>query len=260
MGDPEDPGGGAYEESSSAPSVASADKVAAHLAKVSAVVLEEDGANGAAVATLNKVLTETRNLDLVAKFCGDPHCKTLLVERFGGAKEEEQEEEGAGAPAGAGAGAGGGGAGAQGPGSSGGALMYNISLNVHFSNSRAASIVFVKRSAMVEAEKSVGAQLRVLSLSDGSPYETLHSYVSTAVAPYFKSFVRESGKADRDGDKMATSMEKKIAELEMGLLHLQQNIDIPEITLTVHPLILQVGVDTITIYDNLFSWLCFILN
>jgi hypothetical protein len=26
---------------------------------------------------------------------------------------------------------------------------------------------------------------------------------------------------------MATSMEKKIAELEMGLLHLQQNIDIP---------------------------------
>ena len=34
---------------------------------------------------------------------------------------------------------------------------------------------------------------------------------------------------------MATSMEKKIAELEMGLLHLQQNIDIPEITLIVHP-------------------------
>ena len=30
-------------------------------------------------------------------------------------------------------------------------------------------------------------------------------------------------------------MEKKITELEMGLLHLQQNIDIPEITLTVHP-------------------------
>lgn len=32
---------------------------------------------------------------------------------------------------------------------------------------------------------------------------------------------------------MAASMEKKIAELEMGLLHLQQNIDIPEITLVV---------------------------
>lgn len=34
---------------------------------------------------------------------------------------------------------------------------------------------------------------------------------------------------------MAPNVEKKIAELEMGLLHLQQNIDIPEITLMVHP-------------------------
>jgi dynein heavy chain 1, cytosolic len=33
---------------------------------------------------------------------------------------------------------------------------------------------------------------------------------------------------------MAPSVEKKIAELEMGLLHLQQNIDIPEISLPVH--------------------------
>ncbi|CAH2049383.1 unnamed protein product, partial [Iphiclides podalirius] len=41
----------------------------------------------------------------------------------------------------------------------------------------------------------------------------------------------------KDGDKMAPSVEKKIAELEMGLLHLQQNIDIPEITLPVHPLV-----------------------
>jgi len=41
----------------------------------------------------------------------------------------------------------------------------------------------------------------------------------------------------RDGDKMAPSVEKKIEELEMGLLHLQQNIDIPEITLTVHPVV-----------------------
>ena len=45
-------------------------------------------------------------------------------------------------------------------------------------------------------------RVRIISLSDGSPYETLHSYVSAAVAPYFKSFVRESGKADRDGDKV----------------------------------------------------------
>ena len=41
----------------------------------------------------------------------------------------------------------------------------------------------------------------------------------------------------RDGDKMAPSVEKKIAELEMGLLHLQQNIDIPDITLQIHQVV-----------------------
>lgn len=39
---------------------------------------------------------------------------------------------------------------------------------------------------------------------------------------------------------MAPSVEKTIAELEMGLLHLQQNIDIPEISLQVHPYVAQV--------------------
>ena len=34
---------------------------------------------------------------------------------------------------------------------------------------------------------------------------------------------------------MTPSVENKIAEVEMGLLHLQQNIDIPEITLVAHP-------------------------
>lgn len=39
---------------------------------------------------------------------------------------------------------------------------------------------------------------------------------------------------------MAPNVEKKIAELEMGLLHLQQNIDIPEISLVVHPTVAMV--------------------
>lgn len=36
---------------------------------------------------------------------------------------------------------------------------------------------------------------------------------------------------------MAPSVEKKIVELEMGLLHLQQNIDIPDVSLGIHPVI-----------------------
>lgn len=96
------------------------------------------------------------------------------------------------------------------------------------------SLACIKRGSVIEADKSIHSQIRLINFSEGSPYETLHSFISKTLAPYFKSYVKESGRADRDGDKMAPSVEKKLAELEMGLLHLQQNIDIPEITLQVH--------------------------
>ncbi|RXG70211.1 Cytoplasmic dynein 1 heavy chain 1, partial [Armadillidium vulgare] len=117
--------------------------------------------------------------------------------------------------------------------------MLEIDIN---SNSKSLEIIVlcIKRGVVIEADKSISSQIRSIQLSDGSPYETLHSYVSNAVAPYFKSYVKESGKIERDGDKMAPSVEKKIAELEMGLLHLQQNIDIPEISLPIHPIVAQV--------------------
>lgn len=166
-------------------------------------------------------------------------------------------------------------------------------------------MAFIKRTPVIDADKPVSSQLRVLTLSEDSPYETLHSFISNAVAPFFKSYIRESGKADRytpslflwfecrgslpvhvatwkvmpssgagrvrlpeearapavpgrtipspgcpelavlllcrDGDKMAPSVEKKIAELEMGLLHLQQNIEIPEISLPIHPILTNVA-------------------
>lgn len=117
------------------------------------------------------------------------------------------------------------------------AVTYYISNDVHFTNPRMASLAIIKRGTVVEADKSIHSQVRLINFSEGSPYETLHSFISKSLAPYFKSYVKESGRADRDGDKMAPSVEKKLTELEMGLLHLQQNIDIPEITLVIHQLV-----------------------
>lgn len=59
------------------------------------------------------------------------------------------------------------------------------------------SAVFIKRGNVIEADKAISIQLRVLSLSEGSPYETLHSLVSSAMSPFFKSYIRESGRANR---------------------------------------------------------------
>lgn len=159
------------------------------------------------------------------------------------------------------------------------------------------SVQLIKRGPIIESDKKFNSQLRVISLEDSSPYETLHSYVSNTLAPYFKSYIKRgssvpdskqlssggssgdqlnislgggvmgaggSGKnlqavlaSGGDGglaqvpsqsqaqgagasDQFAIIMEKKITEVEMGLLHLQQNIDIPEINLIIHPAVLQI--------------------
>jgi len=95
----------------------------------------------------------------------------------------------------------------------------------------------MSKSTAVSVARRVGPQCILKGVVQEIFYGNLDSNLNSLLFSLLllRSYVRESGKADREGDKMAASMEKKIAELEMGLLHLQQNIDIPEITLIVHP-------------------------
>jgi len=69
-------------------------------------------------------------------------------------------------------------------------LIYNIQFLF-------SSMVCVKRGAVIEADKAIHSQLRLINFSEGSPYETLHAFISKTMAPYFKSYVKESGRADR---------------------------------------------------------------
>ncbi|XP_066142886.1 dynein heavy chain, cytoplasmic isoform X6 [Euwallacea fornicatus] len=182
--------------------------------KAATVLLPEDESQ-AEPKNLVAALDDKTNQECIRKFISDPQVTTLYIQRNSSKDDDtdqppegEEEKE---------------------------PVVYYVSNEVHYSSSKMSSLVCIKRGAVIEADKSIRAQVRLLNFSEGSPYETLHDYVSKSVAPYFKSYVKESGRADRDGDKMAPSVEKTIAELEMGLLHLQQNIDIPEITLQVHP-------------------------
>ncbi|EDR02506.1 LOW QUALITY PROTEIN: uncharacterized protein LACBIDRAFT_399283 [Laccaria bicolor S238N-H82] len=76
------------------------------------------------------------------------------------------------------------------------------------------------------------------------PYESLHAVVSCGVKPWFNVFVGTRGRERRRRwgwrwrSKLGIPMtKKKFAELELGLLHLQQNVEIPEASLVVHPVI-----------------------
>ena len=42
-----------------------------------------------------------------------------------------------------------------------------------------------------------------------------------------------------EGDKLVSTVQKNMSELAVGLLHLQQNIAIPEISLPIHPVIVE---------------------
>lgn len=103
-------------------------------------------------------------------------------------------------------------------------------------------------------------QLHFINLfgGDETPYESLHSLVSGAVKPWFDAFVGTRGGGKEGDSKMGECIhfvadvnklrrkqtfqgipqtKKKFAELELSLLHLQQNVEIPETHLIIHPVI-----------------------
>ncbi|XP_055707524.1 dynein heavy chain, cytoplasmic isoform X3 [Phlebotomus papatasi] len=187
-----------------------------YLRKATTILLPEEDVVPPA---LNLALDDRTNQESIRKFLSDGQVQALYIQRCCSKEDEndqtpegDEEKE---------------------------LVTYYISNEVIYSNHRMTSLVCIKRGSVVEADKTIHSQVRLINFSEGSPYETLHAFISKSLAPYFKSYIKESGRADRDGDKMVPSVEKKLAELEMGLLHLQQNIDIPEISLIVHPIVSQ---------------------
>jgi dynein heavy chain 1 len=84
--------------------------------------------------------------------------------------------------------------------------------------------------------------------SQATPYDGLHSLVHWGVAPWFDSYVASKGnltdgttapkgKKGQDAQMGVPVTKKKFAELELSLLHLKQNVEIPEVHLSVHPAI-----------------------
>lgn len=74
---------------------------------------------------------------------------------------------------------------------------YSILLGVHYRSTRSIGVVFIKRSPTLEGDKSIQSQLRLLQISDDSPFETLHAYVQNAVTPLFNSFIQQGRRDER---------------------------------------------------------------
>ncbi|KAL0574898.1 dynein heavy chain [Marasmius crinis-equi] len=118
---------------------------------------------------------------------------------------------------------------------------YTLTPHLSFNSSHVLTLALIKRSTTLDPLTPLVTQLHFLNLfgGDETPYESLHAVVSQGVKPWFDAFVGSRGGSAKDIDtKLGIPMtKKKFAELELSLLHLQQNVEIPETNLVIHPVI-----------------------
>jgi dynein heavy chain 1 len=188
---PNAPTGNSITPSTAIVSLADLDTFVGYLKRVCGPILDSSLEN---TNDIERLFNDRSSIDSIKKFISDPQCQTLLVSKTITPKEDPSANETDSATT----------ANAIGDtlaiNSSSSSLpngMYALSTEVHYMNPKMLSLVVLKRGQLIESDKKFHTQLRIINLVDSSPYETLHAYISHVIGPYFKSYVRESGKNER---------------------------------------------------------------
>ncbi|KAJ2928569.1 hypothetical protein H1R20_g8533, partial [Candolleomyces eurysporus] len=117
---------------------------------------------------------------------------------------------------------------------------YHLTSQLTYHPSNVTTLALIKRGPALDPVTPLATQLHFLNLfaGDETPYESLHALVSHGVKPWFDAFVGSRGGGKEGDTKLGIPMtKKKFAELELSLLHLQQNVEIPETHLIIHNVI-----------------------
>lgn len=140
---------------------------------------------------------------------------------------------------------------------------YTLSSEISFSDTTVASVALIKRPLPIDFRIPITGQIQVINLPgatnlrgvaetqvpNASPFEVIHSFVHLALGPYFDAYTKSQGplggsnRLDGDNKTGVPGTKKKMAELELSLRHLQQNIEIPELYLPL-PDIIQDTINT----------------
>ncbi|KKK13667.1 dynein heavy chain [Aspergillus rambellii] len=136
--------------------------------------------------------------------------------------------------------------------------VYNLSSEISSSSTTVASVAFIKRPAAIDPSLPISSQIQVINFpglatpndaqaqqgTSLSPYEILHLFVHHGLSPYFEACTRNqdaaTGSKPRTDTEVKTGVpatKKKFAELELGLRHLQQNVEIPALNLPLHEVV-----------------------
>ncbi|KAH6676840.1 cytoplasmic dynein-like protein 1 heavy chain 1 [Halenospora varia] len=135
---------------------------------------------------------------------------------------------------------------------------YTIGAEISITPSTTASIALWKRPLPIDSTIPLSSQIQIINLPGAaaqtnggsgqgpsiSPYEILHSVVHLALAPYFDAYTKNQqttngvrGRSDVEAKTGIPVTKKRMAELELSLLQLQQNIEIPDLQLPMHPMV-----------------------
>ncbi|KAA8652525.1 dynein heavy chain [Aspergillus tanneri] len=135
--------------------------------------------------------------------------------------------------------------------------VYNLAAEISSSSTTLASVAFIKRPAAIDLAFPISSQIQVMNLpglaslnnqtqqgTSLSPYEILHLLVHHGLSPYFEAYARNQDtigsmkpRTDTEVKTGVPGTKKKFAELELGLLHLQQNVEIPALNLPLHEVV-----------------------
>ncbi|KJK92867.1 Dynein, heavy chain [Metarhizium anisopliae BRIP 53284] len=137
-------------------------------------------------------------------------------------------------------------------------FYYTLSTEISSSASTVASLVLLKTPQPIDPARPLTSQIFITNLpgpaslntsvgeqgASLSPWEVLHSQVHHALVPYFDANTKSQqlangsrGRSDVDAKTGIPVTKKRLNDLELSLLHLQQNVDIPEISLTFHSVV-----------------------
>lgn len=129
---------------------------------------------------------------------------------------------------------------------------YTLSSEVLYSSRTTGCVAFIKRPAPISPDHPISKQVSVVNLplpgtlgsSDSgaiaSPYESLHSLVRGALTPFFEAAARgsepanEKLRADGEARTGISGARRKLADLEVSLQNLQQNIEVEAPRLQIH--------------------------
>lgn len=138
------------------------------------------------------------------------------------------------------------------------AHVYRIAGDLSSTSTTVAFLVLLKRPQPLDPHVPITSQIQILNLpgpaylaasgaeqgTTSSPYEVLQLYLHSGLAPYFDASTKSQqmlgggrGRADVDAKTGIPVTKKRWTELELSLAHLQQNIEIPEVSLPFHPIV-----------------------